>query len=97
TAGARVDLPLLTGGARSGAEAEARAEAAAARASLARTAQLADLDARTAAARRRRRRLARERGGRAGGGARPRHRPAPLARGARDRARAHRRAARARG
>jgi multidrug efflux system outer membrane protein len=50
TAGARLDLPLFTGGRQRGTEREAEAELIAAHASLQRTAQLAALDSHIAAA-----------------------------------------------
>jgi outer membrane protein TolC len=51
TLGARVDLPILTGGRQRGSDAVARAELDAARARLRQTQQLAELDTRTSMAR----------------------------------------------
>jgi outer membrane protein len=51
TVGARVDLPLFTGGAQRGGETQARAGLDAARAQLRQTRELAELDAQSAAAR----------------------------------------------
>ena len=51
TLGARVDLPILTGGHQSGSDAVARAELDAARARLRQTEQLAELDTRSSMAR----------------------------------------------